>query len=119
LIVAAPSDEAVRVVIDQWLAKLCDHDFEGAIALLVPRTKWNATLLETAIRNRGVVTASASGPGPRFVVDWFGRARRDGCIGIAEIQLPINGAWSDVTSTFNVLETDDGLRLALEDVRQN
>ena len=119
MIVAEQSETAVRAVIDRWLAKLVDQDFEGGTALLVPRTKWTATLLETAIRKYGVVTASASGAGPRFVVEWFGRARRDGCIAMAEIQLPINGAWSDVTATFNVLETDDGLRLALEDVRQN
>ena len=115
MIVVERSDAAVRAVIDQWLAKLCDQDFAGALALLIPRTKWNATLLEAAVRKHGNPCAAASGDA-RFAVDWFHRARRDGTIGIAEIQLPLDGAWSDVTATFNVVESADGLELALEDV---
>jgi hypothetical protein len=106
LIVAERSDAAVRVVIDEWLTKLSQRDFEGALAILIPRTKWNATLLQGVLGDRSVEPRAEA----RFVVDWFGRARRDGTIGIAEI------AASNITATFNIVETDEGLRLALEDV---
>jgi hypothetical protein len=37
-------------------------------------------------------------------------------LGHAHYDLPLNGAWSDVTATFDILDTPDGLALALNDV---
>jgi hypothetical protein len=60
-----------------------------------------------------------TGNGRRFDVSWFDRPV--GCgwgasVGHAHYDLPLNGTWSDVTASFDIIETEEGLALALDDV---
>jgi hypothetical protein len=123
------TDEAVRAVIDRWLVELCERNVDGALAMLVPSKQWTPELLATVIRNYGSidpfwdgrtfqVTApeSATGKGPRFNVTWFEGSRSDGFAGYAHYDLPLNGEWSDVTASFDIVETRHGLCLALDDI---
>jgi hypothetical protein len=142
IVLAARTDDAVLSVIETWVGLLVERQYEEALALLAtPRPllepaeaskPWSAELLATVILNYGFVeprevgevfsvtpTSTATGSGPRFEVKWF--EKPVGCgwgasVGHAHYDLPLSGEWSDVTATFDILDTPEGLVLALEDV---
>jgi hypothetical protein len=131
LLVPERTPEAVRDVIERWVALLVEERFEEALGLLAPsRTQtWTPELLATVIRNYGFIEphpsgatfrftpiASATGDGPRFDATWFERPTRDDRWGSARYDLPLNGEWSDVTATFDILDGPFGPVLALDDV---
>lgn len=103
------------------------------MAMLSPSKHWTAELLATVIRNYGFIEPLASGrtfavtpiesalgEGPRFDVTWFdaGGERRpdDARVGFAHYDLPLNDEWSDVTASFDIVDSADGLVLSLDDV---
>jgi hypothetical protein len=52
-------------------------------------------------------------------VTWFEKSAGCGwgaALGHAHDNLPLNGEWSDVTVTFDILDTPERLGLALDDV---
>jgi hypothetical protein len=127
--------EAVRDVIERWVGLLVDERFDEALALLATRpespleTTWTPELLATVIRNYGFLDphpsgatfrvtsiASANGEGPRFDATWYERPTRDDRWGSARYDLPLNGEWSDVTASFDILDGPFGPVLALDDV---
>jgi hypothetical protein len=62
--------------------------------------------------------ASARGDGPFFDVTWFEQSEsmtRDR-VGYARYNLPLAGEWSDVTASFDIVKSADGLVLTLDDV---
>jgi hypothetical protein len=89
-------------------------------------------VLATVIQNYGFIEpredgetfsvtpiATATGDGPRFEVSWFDKPV--GCgwrasLGHAHYDLPLNGASSDVTATFDIIDTPEGLVLVLDDL---
>jgi hypothetical protein len=142
IVLSERTAEAVRVVVEQWVGLLVERKYAEALALLATRrplldppsteTGWTPELLAQVIQNCSLVQpredrrtfavtpiATAMGDGPRFEVTWF--ERPVGCgwgasVGHAHYDLPLNGAWSDVTATFDILDTEEGLALALDDV---
>ena len=136
------STDAVRAVIEAWLRLLVEGRFGDALAILGRRRSllepletepsWTPELLAKVIQNYGSVvprkdgktfvvtpTDGAAGNGPRFEVTWFEQPIGVGwgaCVGYAHYDMPLNGAWSDVTVTFDIVDTQDGLVLALDDV---
>jgi hypothetical protein len=95
-------------------------------------TAWTPELLAAVIQNYGSVEsrddgktfavtpiATAVGAGPRFDVTWFEKPLGYGSgasVGHARYDLPLNGQWSDVTASFDIVDTAEGLALALDDV---
>jgi hypothetical protein len=141
-IVSERTTEAVRAVVERWVGLLVERKYAKAITMLAatrplldpPATEtwWTPELLATVIQNYGSVEpredrktsavtpiATAAGDGPRFEVTWF--ENPVGCgwgasVGQACYDLPLNGTWSDVTATFDIIETAEGLALALDQV---
>jgi hypothetical protein len=130
------TDKAVRSAIERWVGLLADQRFEEALAMLAPSEQWTPELLGTVIRNYGSVepredgrTFSVTAPAvtteggdARFEVTWLDPPltnRLDyapDLLGHARYDLPLDGAWSDVTATFDILALPDGVALALADV---
>jgi hypothetical protein len=123
------SEAAVRAVIESWIALLVAGRTGEALALLVPSERWTPELLDTVVRHYGFIEprrdgktfsvtpiASAVGGGSCFTVEWLSQPAPDGRVGWAQFNLPLNGEWSDVTATFDLLETAGGLCLALDDL---
>jgi hypothetical protein len=133
-VISERTNDAVRSAIERWVRLLGDLRFYDAMAMLAPSKDWTAELLATVIRNYGFIEPLASGrtfavtpiesavgEGPRFEVTWFdtGVERRpdDARVGFADYDLPLNDEWSDVTATFDIVDSADGLVLWLDDVR--
>jgi hypothetical protein len=127
-VISSRSDTAVVLVIERWLEYLVAEEYPEALAMLAASELWTPELLQRVIFNYGfiephprgttfVVTpvATATGDGPRVQVTWFGEPTQ-GAVGYARYDLPLNGEWSDVTASFDILETPEGLTLALDDV---
>jgi hypothetical protein len=119
-----------------------ENEYGQALAMLTkPRpllepppteTGWTPELLARVIGNYGSVesrddgkvfavtpSATAVGAGPRFEVTWYGKPVGCGwgsAVGHARYDLPLNGEWSDVTATFDIIETEEGVAVGLEDV---
>lgn len=132
-VIAERTNDAVRSIIENWVRLLAELRFHDAMAMLAPSKDWTAELLAAVIRNYGFIEPLASGrtfavtpiesavgAGPRFEVTWFDTAveRRpdDARVGFAQYDLPLSDEWSDVTATFDILDSGDGLVLFLDDV---
>jgi hypothetical protein len=131
----ARTDGAVRTAIEHWVGILVEQKFDDAMATLGPSGSWSAELLAQVIANYGSVEpredgrtstvtpiAAAVGAGPRFEVRWFNPpiTNRLGYapdrLGHASFDLPLDGRWSDVTATFDILDLPGGAVLTLDDV---
>jgi hypothetical protein len=130
------TDQAVRSAIERWVGLLVEQRFEEALAMLVPSEQWTPELLGNVIRNYGFVepredgrrfsvtapAATPEGGDSRFEVTWLERPVRNrldfapDLLGHARYDLPLDGVWSDVTATFDILDLPEGAALALDDV---
>jgi hypothetical protein len=135
-VLSARTDAAVRSAIERWVGLLVEQRFEEALAMLARSEQWTPELLVNVIGNYGSVeprddgrtfsvTARAvttAGGDARFEVTWLDPPltnRLDyapDLLGHARYDLPLNGVWSDVTATFDILDLPDGVALALADV---
>ena len=118
------SDSQILDAVRAWADALAAEDYAGALALVDARPHWTAELLRTVITNYGSVEpnrdgttyrvtslgGARGGPEPRHEVD------RDGDRISVWFDLPLNGAWSDLTATFDVIRRDGGMSLVLDDV---
>lgn len=129
LLPADPSDEAILAHIDAWVDLLAAGDFASAYALTDHDDyyQWSPELLQQVIAAYGAPEShsngnvfsvsprnSAAGGPPRRVVI------RDlvppGAFAFVEYDLPLNGAWSDLTATFRVELRQGASALILEEV---
>jgi hypothetical protein len=118
------SDSQILDAVRAWADALAAEDYAGALALVDALPHWTPELLQTVVTNYGSVDAmrdgstyrvtpldaARGGPSPRHEVD------RDGDRISVWFDLPLNGAWSDLTATFDVVRRDGGLVPVLEDV---
>ena len=118
------SDSQILDLVRAWADSLATEDYAGALALVDARPHWTPELLRTVITNYGSVEpmrdgstyrvtpidTAHGGPAPRHEV-----ARAGGRISVW-FDLPLNGEWSDLTATFDVVRRNDGLSLVLDDV---
>ena len=130
------SDDEILALIRAWAAALAEGNFNRAYALTAhdPYYHWTPDLIRDVIAGYGVprsqanglahrVTALATATGPikpRHEVRRFSEPRSLGA-GIAAIgevwfDLPLDGAWSDLTATFEIQRTEEHLRLVLNDI---
>lgn len=132
------SDAEILAVAGEWTNRLVAEDFAGAWEMLLhrPGEVWAPTpdALKTRIRQCGCesptpsealrVTPTATATGERWrrlpalsrTAD--GDTYRGPAIrGRLDWQLPLNGAWSDLVASFDLLEHDDALVFALAALR--
>jgi len=122
-----PSDASDSQILDAvraWANALAAEDYAGALKMIDARPHWTPELLRTVITNCGSVeplrdgsthrvtpTGTApGGPAPRHEVDHAGDRIS------VWFDLPLDGEWSDLTATFDVVRRDGGLILVLDDV---
>lgn len=118
------TDAQILDAVRQWAAALAAEDYAGALAMVEARSHWTPELLRTVITHYGSVepmrdgstyrvtslSAAQGGPSPRHEVD-----RDDDRISVW-FDLPLNGQWSDLTATFDVVPRNGQLVLVLDDV---
>lgn len=128
------SDEAILSVVGGWCDKLVAYDYEGAVSMLLP-SAWTPELLKAAIETidgweesgrrhhvtplKAAVFRAGDEPqnnalprhdvhrdtltdGSPYIWIWF--------------DLPLDGFWSDLTATFELDATDEGLGFTLDQV---
>jgi len=126
-----PTEDSVCAFAERWTARLADEDYEGAFAMLCrvddyPGKSWVASAdeLHCWIRHYGSltplpgepdhrVTPIASATGERWAndVDLDPMSQRyPGYAGRLDWWLPLNGAWSDLQASFDLI--DVGSRIA-------
>ncbi|HEY1341314.1 MAG TPA: hypothetical protein VGF59_27580 [Bryobacteraceae bacterium] len=122
-----PPDAADSQILDAvraWVVALAAEDYAGALVLVEAGPHWTPELLRTVIANYGSIEpmrdgstyrvtppgSARGGPPPRHAV-----ARAGDRISVW-FDLPLNGEWSDLTATFDVVRRHGGLVLVLDDV---
>jgi hypothetical protein len=125
---ADASDQELLSVADRWVDCLAEQDYSAAMALTAHDEYygWTPDLIRGVIEGYGLpdphprgpfrVTARADarkGPEPRRVVE---RARDADVLGRVEVDLPLNGAWSDLTATFAIRRCPGGIALVLHEI---
>ena len=124
------SEEELLDAIRDWAGLLASEDYEGAAAYLYePQPDrpgaWTPSLIRTVIRNYGSIepmpdgrtfqvtplAQATGGPSPRHEVDWNGTNT-----GFIWFDLPLNGAWSDLTATFTFRPVDGSILIGLDDL---
>ena len=123
------TDEEILALASAWIALLVEHRYDDALATIGAREHWTPELLATAIRNYGAIDPMADGSiyavtplanavgglTPRHEVSRY-EASAGARVGDVWFDVPLNGAWSDLTITFDLEMRDDRLYLALDDV---
>lgn len=124
-----PSDEQILAHIDAWVDLLAAGDFASAFALTDHDDyyQWSPELLRQAIAGYGSPAShpsgktfsvsprnSAVGGPPRRVVDRV--FVPPGSLAFVEYDLPLDGAWSDLTATFRVEHRQGASSLVLQEV---
>jgi hypothetical protein len=127
------SDEAILVLVERWVDRLAARDYGGAAAMLTQEgneRNWPPSLVEEVISgyeapggpSPSVVTSPDAAleelpAGPRAEVTRWARPRaRPEVAGTVEYDLPLNGAWSDLTAIFWIRRLPQGLALELYDI---
>jgi hypothetical protein len=127
---AEASDAEVLRVVEAWIDDLARGDYAGAFARTRhdPYYGWTPELIARVVGGYGSPDAHPSAV--RYAVTDRAAARgrphyrevdRDGALPpvVARVwhDLPLNGAWSDLTATFRVERSaDDGLDVILEEI---
>jgi hypothetical protein len=123
------NDEELLQLVGAWIDDLARGDYESAFA----RTKhdpyygWTPALIERVIDGYGLPEPHPSGV--RYAVTDRAAARgtprlrhvdregvRSPVIARVEHDLPLNGEWSDLTASFRVEQTVEGVKIFLEEI---
>lgn len=130
------SDEEILDVVRAWVGLLAADRYDAALDHIPSLAYWTPALLRTVVASCGspdpeddrgcritpIDTASDHDKRPSHDVERFDEARVDDVnpaatvIGYVWFDLPLDGAWSDLTATFDVLADASGLTLRLDDV---
>jgi len=123
-----PSEREVFEVVERWVDALSDGQFHKAYDLTVHDAyyNWSPALMQLVIEGYGhpephpkgpfVVTSRKSALGvPRHEIDWWDEEQRS-AIGEVWYDMPLNGRWSDVTTTFLLVQRDGACFLVLEQI---
>jgi hypothetical protein len=133
------SYELLISAVEDWVNLLIEEEYQRAYYFTEqdPYYEWTPELIEKVINNYGVPEPDGSGlvykvtsPSSAVLVDrlkydsevdYFDEPRLDDD-GESEIiadiwyDLPLNGEWSDLTATFNVIKRKDFLTLQLQEI---
>ncbi len=123
------TDEDILTVARAWVGLLVEHRYEEALGAIGARDHWTPELLAKVIRNYGSIDPMADGstyavtplesalggPTPRHKVSRYDKPS-GARVGDVWFDVPLNGAWSDLTVTFDLDLRDGRLHLVLDDV---
>jgi hypothetical protein len=122
-----PTDGDILALIERWVRDLAAGDYEAAFSRTQqdPYYQWTAELIRETIQGYGLPEAHPSGPftvsDPQTATGTgeFSVIRHDAPNGVAALvryRLPLNGAWSDLTSTFRLERKGTHSVLILEEL---
>jgi hypothetical protein len=121
----ATNEEILRAVRD-WVDLLAADRYEEAREMMVPDNHWTPQLMRAVVRHYGFIEPRDDGrtfavtpiaqtvggrPRPQQELERF-----DAGGGIVHFDLPLNGAWSDLTAVIEIEEQCGGLVLRLADI---
>jgi hypothetical protein len=129
VLLAAPSDEEILAAVEVWIDDLAAGDYQTAFERTAhdPYYAWSADLIRAVVAGYGLPEAHPSGevfavsrrtdtPGQPFhrIVDRTAATQDE----VAEVwyDLPLNGAWSDLTATFSVQQRIGHAVLVLQQI---
>jgi hypothetical protein len=132
------SDDEILALCREWVELVAAARLEEAIDLLyVPPTydasqRWTADSLRTYIGNYGSwdpwedgrewrITSLLTAAMPAGAADWrpgaeIGHLTNEPRSGWVDLDLPLNGEWSDLTAQFEFAPVEDGLGVSLYDL---
>jgi hypothetical protein len=131
------TDDAILSVVRKWVAALAAGDFETAYAMTAhdPYYRWTPERIREVIAGYGLPEPAPDGIVHRVtpmetaeqddvrpvheVVRWKGPRRTEGgrdAIGEVRFDLPLDGAWSDLTATFEIQRGADDIVLVLNEI---
>lgn len=120
---ADADDEAILALVRQWVNLVAGDRIEAAQDLLnseAVERDWPPNLIRELLAGyepiTPVETAQITDLIPNHSVDRLESADNPAIAGVIEFDLPINGAWSDLTASFWIKKCPDGLILELFDI---
>ena len=122
---SASSDSEILAFVDGWAALLEREDYQAAFEFTdhVPGSSWTADLIRDVIKAYGEPGASnrvtvAGGPTDIAQRKEVVRRRNDErrYLGYVWYDLNLNGLASDLTASFDLIETTRGLSVQLNDI---
>ncbi|MEM7601381.1 MAG: hypothetical protein AAF357_08185 [Verrucomicrobiota bacterium] len=132
---ASATDEQILQIARDWAEALAREDFEAAYDMTGHDSyyQWTPELIRTVVTNYGSVeplgdgstcrvtplNSAKGGPAPRHIVERQSdpvdsSGTRE--VGSVWFDLPLDGEWSDLTATFEILSEDDELHLVLNEI---
>ena len=121
------TDEEIIEVVHQWVRLLeakdyakaiafTDHEYEGLTPDLFKRIIETHASVDPDPDQHVTLEGKPADTAQRIEVDRWDDERAGGAVGGVWYDLNINGEVSDLTATFRVVLTPEGLRLSLENV---
>jgi hypothetical protein len=130
------TDQDILDVVRHWVSALAREDLDAAYVMTYhdPNETWTPQLMKSAVTQYGNPeppenwgsyhvtpweTAAADDFQPRHEVTWFderGAVPSSSVLGYFWFDLPLEGQWSDLTATFNILLLGDELVLKLDEI---
>jgi hypothetical protein len=119
------TDDQLIGFVDRWASLMELEDYEAAFAFTghVPEMKWSPTLVRQVIKaydrcdpaQKVTLHGEPTDIAQRKDVTRWSRHKR-GEVGEIWYDLNIDGFVSDLTATFDIVETDAGLEIKLNDI---
>jgi hypothetical protein len=128
------SDEEILGVVRQWVKLLAAGDFDAAYALIDHDAYhgWTPDLMRRVVEGCGhpestptrhcvsPIAEASGGPTPRHEVARWDPPRDLGsgseCLGCFWFDLRLDGSWSDMTATFEIMRRGEKLSLVLGEI---
>ena len=125
------SDEELLDGVKKWVDLLAEARFSEAYNLTAHDSyyEWTPDLIRSVIAGYGMpheqgdpehriskIVETEGGGAPDWWVDRWENAEPSNRLGFVSFYLPLDGEWSDLTATFEVLRNKDHLVLVLQDI---
>ena len=125
------SDESLLIGVQKWVDLLGEERFLEAFKLTAHDSfySWTPDLIRSVIAGYGLphepgdhehrvskISGTKGGASSRWQVDRWHDAEPSNRIGLVSIDLPLDGEWSDLTATFEILQLDNHLVLVLNEI---
>ncbi len=125
------SDAKLLDGVKMWVDMLAEERFSEAYQLTAHDSyhAWTPDLIRSVVAGYGSphkpgeheyriskVSDTRGGSSPRWVVDRWKDAEPRHRVGFVSFDLPVDGEWSDLTATFEIVERHDQLVLVLQDI---
>ena len=125
------SDEELLVGVRRWVDLLSEDRFSEAYNLTAHDSyhAWTPDLIRSVVAGYGMphepenheyriskISQTEGGPSPRWEVERWQDAQPGSRVGFIWFDLPLDGEWSDLTATFEIVQDDEHYVLVLQDI---